>query len=83
MTQDAISDARAAAARGEFESAIARLRPWAEAGNREAQYQLGFLALTEGDLISGREAFWLFLTAAAQGHAEAMYHLATFPEFLS
>lgn len=83
MTQDAIGDAKAAAARGDFESAITVLRPLAEAGSREAQYELGFLALTECDLISGREAFSLFLKAAEQGHPEAMYHLATFPEFLS
>ena len=83
MTDDPISDASAAAERGEFESAIITLRPLAKAGNREAQYQLGFLALTECDLISGLEAFSLFLEASEQGHAEAMYHLATFPEFLS
>lgn len=83
MTDDPISDASAAAERGEFESAIITLRPLAEAGNREAQYQLGFLALTQCDLISGREAFSLFLEASEQGHAAAMYHLATFPEFLS
>jgi len=78
-----ISDAKAAAARGAFEFAIALLRPVAEGGNREAQYELGFLALTECDLISGREAFSVFREAAEQGHPEAMYHLATFPEFLS
>jgi TPR repeat protein len=64
-------------------SAIAVLRPLAEAGNVEAQYQLGFLAFTECDLISGREAFSLLLKAAEQGHALAMYHVATFPMFLS
>ena len=83
MTEEPISDARAAAGRGEFESAIALLRPLAETGNREAQYQLGFIALTECDLISGREAFSLFREAAEQGHPEAMHHLATFLEFLS
>ena len=83
MTDDPINDASAAAECGEFESAIITLRPLADAGNREAQYQLGFLALTQCDLISGREAFSLFLEASEQGHAEAMYHLATFPEFLS
>jgi uncharacterized protein len=81
VTQDPIDDARAAAARGDFESAILRLRPLAEAGDCEAQYQLGYLALTECDLISGREAFSLFLKAAEQGHAEAMYQVATFPDF--
>lgn len=83
MTYDAIGDAKAAAARGDFESAITVLRPLAAAGNPEAQYQLGFLAMTECDLIKGREAFSLFIDAAEQGHPEAMYELATFPEFLS
>ena len=53
----------------------------AEVGNCEAQYQLGFLALTECDLISGREAFSWFRRAAETGHADAMYQLATFPDF--
>ena len=83
MTNDPISDAKAAAARGDFESAIAVLRPLADAGNRDAQYELGFLAMTECELISGREAFSLFTKAAEQGHAEAMYELAKFPEFIS
>lgn len=83
MTKDPIGAAKAAAARADFESAIAVLRPLAEAGSREAQYELGCLALTECDLISGREAFSLFLKAAEQGHAEAMYHVAEFPEFVS
>ncbi len=82
VTNDAISDAKAAAVRGDFESAIAVLRPLADAGNRDAQYELGFLALTECEVISGREAFSLFKKAADDGHAEAMYHLATFPEFI-
>jgi len=83
VTQAPIGDAKAAAARGDFESAINVLRPLAQAGNREARYELGFLALTECNLISGREAFSLFREAAEQGHRDAMYHLATFPEFLN
>lgn len=83
MTRDPITDARAAAARGDYESAITLLRPLAEAGDRDAQYELGFLAMTECDLISGREAFSLLMKAAEQGHAEAMYYLAIFPEFAS
>ena len=39
--------------------------------------------MTECDLIKGREAFSLFINAAEQGHPEAMYELATCPEFLS
>jgi uncharacterized protein len=83
VTHDPIGDAKAAAERGDFESAIAVLRPLAAAGNGEAQYQLGFLAMTECDLIKGREAFSLFIDAAERGHPEAMYELAIFPEFLS
>ena len=83
MTNDSISDAKAAAARGDFESAIAVLRPLADASNRDAQYELGFLALTECELVSGREAFSLFMKAAQDGHVDAMYHLATFPDFIS
>jgi hypothetical protein len=83
MTNDPVSDAKAAATRGDFESAVSLLRPLAEAGNREALYELGSLALTECELISGREAFSLFMKAAQGGHVEAMYHLATFPDFIS
>ena len=71
------------AERGDYESAIAMLRPLAEAGMSDAQYALAFLALTECDVISGSEAFALFLAAAERGHAEAMRHIARFPEFLT
>ncbi len=83
MTPDPIALARAATERGDFTSAITALRPLADAANAEAQFQLGSLALTECNLISGREAFSLFVKAADQGHVEAMYHVATFPAFLS
>ena len=83
MTADPIGAARVAAERGEFESAIDILRPLAEAGNPEAQFHLGFLAMSECELISGREAFSLFMRAAEQGHSEAMYEVARFPESLS
>ena len=83
VTVDPIGEARAAAERGDFESAVAVLRPLAEAGNPEAQFHLGFLAMTECELVSGREAFSLFMRAAEQGHAEAMCEVAHFPEFLS
>lgn len=83
MTDDQIREARAATARGDYEAAIAVLRPLAESGNRDALYELGFLALTECELISGREAFSLFMKAAQGGQVEAMYHLATFPDFIS
>jgi TPR repeat protein len=83
VTHDPIREARAATARGDYQSAITVLRPLAESGNGDAQYELGFLALTECELISGREAFSLFMKAAQSGHVEAMYHLATFPDFIS
>jgi TPR repeat protein len=41
------------------------------------------LALTECDLISGREAFALFLAAAEQGHAGRCFTLPRFPEFVT
>jgi hypothetical protein len=47
MTHDAIGDAKAAAALDDFEFAVTLLRPLAEAGNRDAQYELGLLAMTE------------------------------------
>jgi TPR repeat protein len=83
MGRETIDDAKAAAARGDFASAIALLRPLAEAGSRDAQYELGFLALTECESVSGREAFSLFMKAAQDGHVEAMYQLATFPDFIA
>lgn len=68
MAEHDIAIAKAAAARGEFERAIRMLRPLAEAGDREARYQLGLLALTDSELVSGREAFALFMEGAEEGH---------------
>jgi hypothetical protein len=67
MTRDLMGQAKSASERGNFEAAIALLCPLAEAGDSDAQYQLGFLVLTECaecDLLSGREAFSLFRAAA-------------------
>ena len=83
MANDPIGEAKNAVARGDYESAISVLRALADAGHRDAQYELGSLALTDCDRISAREAFSLFLKAARQDHPEAMYELATFPEFVS
>jgi uncharacterized protein len=77
-----ILKAKQAAGRSDFPTAVALLRPLAEAGIVEAQYELGYLALTECELITGEEAFTCFQAAASQGHSAAMYHLATFPEFV-
>jgi TPR repeat protein len=76
-----ILNAKQAAERGDFATAITLLRPLADTGNVDAQYELGYLALTECEMITGREAFACFQAAADQGHPAAMYHLATFPEF--
>jgi uncharacterized protein len=70
-----------AAEAGDYLSAIKFLRPLAETGNPEAQFQLGMLALTECDLITGKEAYFWFESSANQGHALAMFQLATFPYF--
>jgi TPR repeat protein len=56
---------------------------WLTLETLKRQYELGFLVLTECDLVSGPEGFAFFRAAADQGHPEAMYRLATFPEFLS
>jgi TPR repeat protein len=78
-----ILNAKQAAARSDFATAVALLRPLAEAGVADAQFELGHLALTECELVTGREAFACFQAAASQGHAAAMYHLATFPAFVA
>src|SRR5688572_1877240 len=78
-----ILNAKRAAARSDFATAVALLRPLADAGIVDAQYELGHLALTECELVTGREAFACFQAAAGQGHSAAMYHLATFPEFVT
>jgi uncharacterized protein len=76
-------DARLAAERHDFESAITLLRPLAEANHPDAQYQLARLAFTECELITGADAFELLQFAADQGHPDATYRLATFPEFVT
>src|SRR5262245_37511250 len=76
-----ILKAKEAAARSDFETAVALLRPLADGGIADAQFELGYLVLTECELITVSEAFAFFQAAAGQGHSAAMYHLATFPEF--
>jgi hypothetical protein len=76
MTHDAIDDAKAAAGLGDFEFAVTVLRPLAEAGNRDAQYQLGLLAMTECDLRfyrrSGR-------SGRSRGNSNQKYRFSTVP----
>jgi len=81
--RDQIASAKEASGRGDFAAAVGLLRPLAQAGSVEAAYDLGYLALTECELVSGKEAFACFQAAARHGHAAAMYHLATFPEFVT
>jgi hypothetical protein len=81
IEREQILNAKEAAGRRDFATAVALLQPLAHAGIVDAQYELGYLALTECELVPGREAFACFQAAASHGHAAAMYHLATFPEF--
>lgn len=77
-----IDEAHLAAERRDFESSVSLLRPLADLGHVEAMYQLGRLAFTECELITGEEAFGWLQSAASLGHPDATYDLATFPDFL-
>jgi hypothetical protein len=80
---DRLTQARHAADQRDFSTAISILRPLAEAGVADAQFELGRLVLTECDLLTGREGFeWLY-AAARQGHSEAQFNVATYPSFPS
>jgi hypothetical protein len=81
MTSEQIAAGRRAADSGDFAGAVSILRPLAEAGTVDAQFELGRLVLTECELLSGREAFRWLHAAAGQGHPQAMYEVATYPSF--
>jgi TPR repeat protein len=83
MSEEIRAMAAAAVERQAFGEAIALLRPLAESGDRDAQFALGFLVLTECDELTGREGFRWLKAAADRGHPEAAYHVATFPPFAS
>jgi len=63
VTEDPISVARAAAGRGSRVGNRPYCVLWLKLATAKHKYQLGFLAMTECDLISGREAFSLFRDA--------------------
>ena len=79
---DAIGEALVAWSIGDFTTAFRLLRPLAEQGNAEAQYQLGFM-YSKGQGVSenlGLAVSW-YLKAAEQGHAEAQYTLGQMYHF--
>jgi uncharacterized protein len=78
---DQLTQARSAADQGDFDVAVAILRPLADAGAADAQFELGRLVLTECDILTGREGFEWLCAAARQGHPQAQYHVATYPSF--
>jgi TPR repeat protein len=80
-THDQTDHALNALRRNDFSTAVDLLRPLADAGSPDAQYHLASIAFTESEAVSGREAHRLLESAAAQGHMQATYELATFPEF--
>ncbi len=73
---DALDDARTAVNTRDFDRAYQLLRPLAEQGNAEAQYNLGVLYRTgRGVTKDYSAAFTWFGKAAAQAHAQAQYNL--------
>jgi TPR repeat protein len=81
MSGEDIAAARRAARCGDFVTAVSVLRPLAEAGRVDAQFELGHLVLTECELLSGQEGFAWLQAAADRGHPRAMYEVATYPSF--
>lgn len=77
-TDNILLEARIAFEAGNLAKVVTLLTPLAEAGHAEAQFQLGFLYFTGCDYPASEAFSWL-TRAAAQNHAEACYHLATFP----
>ena len=75
LAQD-IEAARAASAAGDYEAALAQLRPLAERGDAEAQTYIGAMyAAGEGVAQDYGEAARLLRLAAEQGFAKAQYNL--------
>jgi TPR repeat protein len=71
-----LEDALAARDRGDDATALRLIRPLADQGNAEAQYNLGIMYVTgQGVPKNGEEAAKLFRLAADQGHAPAQYNL--------
>ena len=67
-----LEDGLAAQQRGEFTTAMDVLRPLADAGQADAQYNVGLMYRTgQGVAQDYREAMRWYAKAAAQGHAKA------------
>lgn len=61
---------------GDAKAAAAIWQPLAEAGNREAQYHMGYLYRTgSGVQKNDRKAYQWYALAARQGHATAFYQM--------
>ena len=71
-----LEDALAARDRGDDATALRLIRPLADQGNAEAQYNLEIMYVTgQGVPKNGEEAAKLFRLAADQEHAPAQYNL--------
>ena len=67
--------AHEAIGREEYDLAVQLLRGPADSGSAEAQYLLGYLYFTSADVDPAESRQW-FERAAAQQHAEALFHLS-------
>ena len=78
--QSQVDKARVDIDAGNCEAAVPILLPLAESGNMEAQFLLGYMRFTacECPFTDADLRDWL-LKAKEQGHAEACYYLAWFP----
>jgi uncharacterized protein len=78
--QAELDKAKAAIEAGKCEAALALLLPLAESGNMEAQFLLGYMYFADCECPFPRVVArdWL-VKAKEQGHAEACYRLAWFP----
>src|SRR5215470_15160251 len=65
--------------REEYDLAVRLLRGPADAGSAEAQYLLGDLYFTSADVDPAEARQWLE-RAAAQQHADALFHLSEWNE---
>src|SRR5215471_9458253 len=71
-------DAMAAAARGDYATAVRLLRPLADQGDAQAQYNLGVLYDNgQGVPQNDAEAMKWYRKAAEKGHARAQQNLGT------
>ncbi len=71
--------AHEAIGREEYDLAVQLLRGPADSGSAEAQYLLGYLYFTSADVDPAESRQW-FERAAAQQHAEALFHLSNWHE---